>query len=408
MMRMNMGFIGMGFIGPVHADGVALNWDVANVYGVADDDPAKQELAKRMGLKAYGSAEELIADPEVHAVHITGPDRFHADWSIAAMDAGKKIVVCEKPMTETLDDSARVLERALKYEAEGGVFMTNINYMGHALPRAARTMMQRGDLGDIAIVKASYEQDWLMDPNVWTWRLEGKMCASKDILPHLISAAYFMGGVYPTRLIADAATIVKQRNKPIGRADAFSKEKAKVQTEVVEVESDLYTSVLCEFQNGGRGNFLVTQYLSGRHNWWEITLGGSKRRVTWNQVNPNEMEIGQSPVSDPDAGMTPQAVGNIKLINNPGYLHGMGFTDAAAFSPYPGEHPAGHIDAFAKNFKAAYDVAAGKQARQDAVIPGPRIGHVCVAVADAVARSVESGGYVQVDYRGVDLSKLAL
>lgn len=407
--KLNMGFIGMGFIGPVHADAVALNWDISTAYAVADDDPAKQEMAKSMGLKTFQKAEEMIADPEIDAVHIAGPDQFHADWSILAMDAGKKLVVCEKPMTLTLEDSVKVLERAQKYEAEGGVFMTNINYMGHALPRAAREMRIKGDLGDIAIVQGFYEQDWLMDPNVWSWRLEGKMCASKDILPHLVSAAYFMGGLYPTRLIADFTTIVKQRNKPIGRTDAFSAEKVAVETELVEVESDLYSSVLCEFQNGGRGNFLVTQYMAGRQNWWEITLGGSKRRITWNQTNPNEMEIGQSPVSDDSGKLTLQSVANLKLINNPPYLQAMGFTDAAQYSPYPGEHPAGYIDAFSRNFKAAYQVATGKIAREEAVIPGVIIGHICVAVADAVARSIDTGGkYVDVDYRGVDLKELKL
>jgi predicted dehydrogenase len=269
-------------------------------------------------------------------------------------------------------------------------------------------MMKRGELGDIAIVKASYEQDWLMDSNIWTWRLEGKMCASKDILPHLMSAAYFMGGLYPSRVIADGSTIVHERQKPVGRADAFSNEKVEIQTVPVTVQSDLYCGVLCEFQNGGRGNFLVTQYLAGRQNWWEISLGGSKRRVTWNQVNPNEMEIGQCPVSSPSETMTPQSVGNIKLINNPQYLHAMGFKDAAQYSPYPGEHPAGHIDAFAYNFKTAYQVAMGNLSREEAVIPGPIIGHVCVAIAHAVLRSMDSGQYETVDYQGADLSGLAL
>jgi predicted dehydrogenase len=407
--KLKMGFIGLGFVGPQHADGVALNWDIATAYAVADDDPAKQEMAKNMGLKTYDDAEQMIADPDIDTVHIAGPDRFHADWSIQAMDAGKKIVVCEKPMTLTLDDSVRVLERAQKYEAEGGVFMTNINYMGHALPRAAREMRLNGDLGDIAIVQAFYEQDWLMDPNVWSWRLDGKMCASKDILPHLVSATYFMGGLYPTRLIADSATIVKQRKKPVGRTDAFSGEKADIETEPVDVESDLYSSVLCDFQNGGKGNFLVTQYLAGRQNWWEITLGGSKRRITWNQANPNEMEIGQILTSDESGKITPQSVSNLQLLNNPVYLQALGLKDAAQYSPYPGQHPAGHIDAFARNFKAAYQVAAGNIKREDAVIPGVMIGHICVCVADAVERSIDAGGqYVDVDYRGVDLSELKL
>ena len=59
--KLKMGFIGLGFVGPQHADGVALNWDIATAYAVADDDPAKQEMAKKMGLKTYDKAEEMIA-----------------------------------------------------------------------------------------------------------------------------------------------------------------------------------------------------------------------------------------------------------------------------------------------------------------------------------------------------------
>ncbi len=218
----------------------------------------------------------------------------------------------------------------------------------------------------------------------------------------LISAVYFMGGISPVNLSADYAVIVDERQRPkAGRTNAFGGGAGNVETEPVEMESDLYTSVMCDFSNGAKGNFKVTQYLAGRHNWWEITLGGSKRRITWNQVNPNEMEIGQNNYA-PGENLDPEQVGNIKLINNPGLLAKMGLNDAKQYSPYPGEHPAGHIDAFAKNFRAAYSVARGEMPREQAVIPGAMIGFVCTAVADAVLRSRESTINVKVDYRGVE------
>ena len=402
MGKLRMGFIGSGFIGPVHARSVAMLHNIAEVYAVADDDPKKREQAENQGLVAYPSAEELIADKNVDTIHITGPDNFHADWAIQAMGADKRVVVCEKPMTETLDDAVSVLECAQRFESEGGVFMTNINYMGHALPRAARQLVQQGELGDIKLVKASYEQDWLMDPNVWNWRVEGDRCASKDILPHLVSAAYFMAGIYPTSVIADSATIVSRRYKPTeGRGDAFGGGEG-AQKEPVEVFSDLYASVLCDFNNGGKGNLMVTQYIAGRHNWWEITLAGTERSITWNQTDPNRMEIGQRTFSGTNPG-TYKDLGNILLINNPGNLKAMGFEDAAEYSPYPGEHPAGHIDAFANNFRTAYLVATGAKDRKSAVIAGATIGFMCVAVADAVLRSMNSGARETVDYRGADL-----
>lgn len=404
MGKLNMGFIGMGFIGPVHANAIGMLWDIAVPYAVADDDPKKRQQAISQGLRAYVNAEALIADENVHAVHITGPDQYHADWAIAAMDAGKKVVVCEKPMTTTLDDSIRVLERAQRFERDtGGVFMTNINYMGHALPRAARELVRRGELGDtIPIVLASYQQDWLMNADIWNWRLEGDSCASKDILPHLISAAYFMGRVFPVELVAHSANFVPTRHKPVeARGDAFGGS-GKAETEPVTVMSDLYTSVLCRLNNGGCGNFMVTQYMPGTHNWWEITLGGSERRITWNQTDPNKMEIGQKTSSD-GKPHDYKELGNIILINNPGNLSAMGLSDAASYSPYPGEHPAGHIDAFARNFRTAYLVATGQLDRSAAVIPGALIGHACVAVADAVLKSRNAErSWVKVDYKGAE------
>jgi len=449
MAKLNMGFIRAGFIGPVHADSIAILRDIAVPYAVAEDDEEKHEGLEAEGLKVFPSADAMIADPDVHTVHITGPDQYHAQWAIKAMDAGKKVVVCEKPMTTTLEDSVKVVERAEKFEQDGGVFMVNINYMGHALPRAAREYRLQGHVGEIAIVKAVYEQDWLMDPNVWNWRVEGPMCASKDILPHLISAGMFMGGVFPVRLTADLQTIVEERQKPAGRVDALGAGGASEgETVPTKVTSDLYSSVLCDLNNGGSGNFMVTQYLSGRHNWWEITLGG-KRRLTWNQTQPNVMEIGQSGVSggvfipDPqtlvdlisgmkvsgeslepkevlkqasellsqrlgEIGPSPQTLANLFLINNPGYLEAMGFLDAKEYSPYPGEHPAGHIDAFARNFRTGYLVALGKLDREQAVYPGAIIGHGCVAVADAVLKSKNSNrSWVDVDYKGLDAALAA-
>lgn len=399
--KLNMGYIGMGFIGPVHAAAIALG-GCGVPYAVADDDPAKRKEAKELGYKIYSSAEAMINDPDVHAVHITGPDKFHADWAIQAMKAKKKVVVCEKPMTETLDDALQVLAAAERFEAEGGVFMTNINYMGHALPRAVREERQKGKFGKIAFYKEVYEQDWLMG-NIWNWRLEGDQCASKDILPHLISGAYFMGGMWPTGLVAHSKTIVDERQKPIsGRGDAFKDkgDRTQAKMETVKVHSDLYSSVLCDMINAegdvAAGNFMVTQYFKGKKNYWDIDIAGSDASISWNQTRPNELWIGGDTL-------------NHILINDPKILKDLGFVDAPQYSSYPAEHPGGHIDAFACNFKVAYGVALGKIPRINAVIPGAMIGYVCVAVGDAVKRSQQIARlndgipeWVKVNYKGVN------
>ncbi len=109
---LRFGILGCGTIAPTHAGALA-GIDDARLLAVADVLPDRAgALAEKFNLdRVYDSAEKLIADDELDAICVCTPSGMHADHAVAAMEAGKHVLV-EKPMEITLGACDRMIEAA--------------------------------------------------------------------------------------------------------------------------------------------------------------------------------------------------------------------------------------------------------------------------------------------------------
>lgn len=111
MQPLGVGIIGFGRIGAEHAGWLASCNGAARAVAVDDVTPARQALARSRGLRAYNTTDQLLADPAVEAVLVSTPTAMHAEHALAALAAGKHVLV-EKPMALDLGQSRRLVEEA--------------------------------------------------------------------------------------------------------------------------------------------------------------------------------------------------------------------------------------------------------------------------------------------------------
>jgi myo-inositol 2-dehydrogenase/D-chiro-inositol 1-dehydrogenase len=154
--------IGSGRMGAFHGKTLGHLVPGATLVAVADPAPGTAAaLAAGIGVEhAYTDAAEVFARPDVDAVAIAAPARFHAELAVQAAQAGKH-VFCEKPMALTLADADRVIEAA---HQAGVVLQVGFNRRFAADWQAARTLLEDGTLGTPRLLRSVTRDPGGFDP----------------------------------------------------------------------------------------------------------------------------------------------------------------------------------------------------------------------------------------------------
>jgi len=169
----------------------------SEIAAIASRDAGKaKKAAKSLGIpKAYGSYEDLLADPEIEAIYNPLPNHLHVPWSVKAAEAGKH-VLCEKPLSLTVAEAKTLLEVRERCGVKiGEAFMVKT----HPQWLRTRELIRRGVIGELRAIVGAFSY-FNRDPqnvrNVAEWGGGGMM----DIGCYPITTSRFIFGEEPLRV----------------------------------------------------------------------------------------------------------------------------------------------------------------------------------------------------------------
>lgn len=146
--------------------------------------------------KAYGSYEDLLADPEIEAIYNPLPNNLHVPWSLKALEAGKH-VLCEKPLALTSAEAQTLVDAAKRYPHLK--VMEAFMYRHHPQWQRARRLVQAGEIGKLRTIHSFFAY-FLLDPQNIRNRADVGGGGLMDIGCYNISLSRFIYNREPVRV----------------------------------------------------------------------------------------------------------------------------------------------------------------------------------------------------------------
>ena len=189
-------FVGAGIVAEMHGRGVAAH-PRARLAGVFDPKRSRTAaITRKFGGRVFRSLEELLDDPSVEAVHSLSPTACHVEGALAALGAGKHVLV-EKPVAESLAEIQALKRAAAKARR---VCMPAHNYIYVPSLKRAKRLLEAGKLGRIASLWILYN---IFHPEKVAAIYGGVL--REVLIHHAYSLLYLLGR--PARLMATTSRV---------------------------------------------------------------------------------------------------------------------------------------------------------------------------------------------------------
>ena len=282
MARLNWGMIGGGDgsqIGPAHRLGAQADGHFAFVAGALDHRPeAGRAYAQRLGIapdRAYGDWQEMLEGERnrpdrCDLVTVATPNSTHFQITRAFLEAGFH-VLCEKPMTMTVEEGEEIVRIA---ERTGRICAVNYCYSAYPMIRQARAMVRAGDIGKVRLVVTNFSHGHHGDatdadnPRV-RWRYDPAMAGVSgqfaDCGIHALHMASFICDDEVSTLSADFASTIPSR----------------------ELEDDAMVNF--RMSKGTVGRLWTSSVAIGRQHGFDIQVFGETGGLRWASEQPNQL-----------------------------------------------------------------------------------------------------------------------
>jgi predicted dehydrogenase len=313
MKRLNWGMIGGGAgsqIGPAHRLGAQADGNFTLAAGALDVDPEKgRAYAQSLGVaedRAYGNWQEMLAgesgrDDRVDLVTVATPNSTHFEITKAFLEAGFN-VLCEKPMTMTVEEGEEIVSVA---RTSGKICAVNYCYSAYPMVREMRQMVATGQIGKVRLIVTNFSHGHHGDatdadnPRV-RWRYDPAMAGVSgqfaDCGIHALHMASFIAGDQVERLSADFASTIDSR----------------------VLEDDAMVNF--RMAGGTVGRLWSSSVAIGRQHGFDIQVFGETGGLRWASEQPNQvfytpvdgrtqiMEKGEAGLSDEAARLSRVAI----------------------------------------------------------------------------------------------------
>ena len=282
MTKLKWGMIGGGEgsqIGPAHRLGALADGLFEFSAAALDYRPdVGRTYAKSLGIsedRAYGDWKEMLTreknrEDRIDLVTVATPNSTHFEITKSFLEAGFN-VLCEKPMTMTVDEGEEIVKIASK---SGKLCTVNYCYSAYPMVRQARDMVQNGELGKIRLIVTNFSHghhgnaEDANNPRV-RWRYDPQMAGVSgqfaDCGIHALHMASFIGNDEVESVSADFASTIKGR----------------------ELEDDAMVNF--RMSSGIVGRLWTSSVAIGRQHGFDIQVFGEKAGLKWKSEHPNQL-----------------------------------------------------------------------------------------------------------------------